>query len=319
MTERDEWLAWRLSGLGASDAAAVSGFSRFGSPWSVYVEKLGLVESDDSDDEIREFGRRFEIVAAPWFHDRTGLYVVGEQAWCTKVDTPWARCTPDGFVAESPDAAIDEVIGSFEVKAPVDWSIWQPGLTATAVGDGAHAPVDYQVQALWQQWVTDTDRTWFGVLHGRRFRIYELRQDGPDLALVVDQCKRFWFDHVLARVPPAVDGSEATEETLRRLWPRHEPGTHVDLGELRDRLVERDEMKARIKELEQAVAQIDNDVRARLEDAEEGRVNDQRAVTYKAQTSRRIDTTRLRDEAPDVAEQFTNVTESRVLRYRKAS
>lgn len=319
MTNRADWLEWRRGGLGASDAAAVSGFSRFGSPWSVYVDKLGLVDTDDTDDEIMEFGRRFEAVAAPWFHERTGLYIVGEQMWLTKPDEEWARATPEGLVAEIPEAAIDEVIGTFEVKAPVDWSLWQLGLDAATIGDGAHAPIDYQVQGLWQQWVSGTDRTWFGVLHGRRFRIYELRQDGPDLALVVDQCRRFWFENVLAQVPPPIDGSDATASVLKQLWPRHELGTSVDLGELRDRIAERDELKARIKDMETRVDLIDNEVRAALEDAEEGRVDGARAVTYKAQVARRVDTTRLRAEQPELTEQYTNATESRVLRYRKAS
>jgi putative phage-type endonuclease len=318
-TVRDQWLEWRRGGLGASDAAAVSGFSRFGSPWSVYVDKLGLVDTDDTDNEIMEFGRRFEAVAAPWFYERTGLYIAGEQSQVTHPGEPWARSTPEGFVVESIHSTTADAVGTWEVKAPVDWTLWQPGLSPDEIGDGAHAPIDYQVQALWQQWTSGLDRTWFGVLHGRRFRIYELRQDGPDLRLVVDQCRRFWFDHVLAQVPPPIDGSEVTASVLKQLWPRQEPGTSVDVGELRDRLVEREELKYRIKEMEGRVDLIDNEVRSRLEDAEEGRIDGVRAVTYKAQIAHRIDTTRLRADHAALAEQYTYAAESRVLRYRKAS
>lgn len=317
-SNRATWLQWRRGGLGASDAAAVSGFSRWGSPWSVYVEKVGLVEPDDHDDEMAEFGRRFEPIAAPWFHERTGLYIVGEQTWVTKTGEPWARSTPDGFVSEVPNPMPDELVGTWEVKAPVAWGMWQDGLDRDAVGDGTHAPVDHQVQALWQQWTTGLDRTWFGVLHGRRFRIYELGQDGPDLALVIDRCKRFWYDNVLAGVPPPVDGSDATTAVLRDLWPTHEAGTEVDVGHLRDLIAQRHELKAQIAQLEAGVQLLDNSVRRTLEEAEAGTIDGVPVVTYRSHPTTRIDLARLRAEQSElILGQYAVTDTVRTLRYRK--
>ena len=83
-TERETWLAWRRAGIGGSDVAGILGLSPWASAYSVWVSKV--TELVDEDNERFEFGRRAEPMLAEWFHDRTGLFVAGEQSWCSHLE-----------------------------------------------------------------------------------------------------------------------------------------------------------------------------------------------------------------------------------------
>ena len=103
MSDRTDWLAWRRSGIGASDVAGILGLSPWASPFSVWASKIDD-QADDHDNDAMEFGRRAEVMVAPWFADRTGLTVAGEQARCTHRDDTWKLCTVDGFVLDGPNS-----------------------------------------------------------------------------------------------------------------------------------------------------------------------------------------------------------------------
>ena len=44
---REEWLAQRLTGLGASECATVLGLNPFQSPFQLWAEKTGVAEPED--------------------------------------------------------------------------------------------------------------------------------------------------------------------------------------------------------------------------------------------------------------------------------
>ena len=117
--ERIDWLTWRRSGLGASDIAGVLNLSPWASPFSVWASKIDDT-TDDRDSPAMEFGRRAEVMVAPWFTDRTGLHVIGEQARCTHRDDTWKLCTVDGFVTEGPNSSIGDALGVLEIKTTSD-------------------------------------------------------------------------------------------------------------------------------------------------------------------------------------------------------
>ena len=71
---REEWLAGRHTGIGASEAAAVLGLSRYKSPLEVYLEKIGELGPQD-DSERMYWGRKLEAIIAQEYGIRTGLKV----------------------------------------------------------------------------------------------------------------------------------------------------------------------------------------------------------------------------------------------------
>jgi integrase/recombinase XerC len=151
-TTAEAWHEWRGRGLGASDVGAVLGISPFASAFTVYAEKAEGV-SVFTENEATDFGKRAEKMLAEWFHDRTGLHVVGEQTWCSHREHAWCRATVDGFVAESEDSALADALGVWEAKT-------------TGASSWAEMPPHIQAQVQWQLFVTGMEHAWVSTLHG---------------------------------------------------------------------------------------------------------------------------------------------------------
>lgn len=309
MSDRIDWLAWRRSGIGASDVAGILGLSPWASPFSVWASKIDD-QADDHDNDAMEFGRRAEVMVGPWFADRTGLTVAGEQARCTHRDDTWKRCTVDGFVFDGPNSDIASALGVLEIKT-----------TGDSAADWAdEVPVHYRCQATWAMHVTDLPRCWFAVLHlafGRpRFEVYEFERDAAEEAFVVDACARFWHDYVTTGHPPVVDGHSATTDAIKAHWPTAEGSLEADA--LTRRMCDRIRAhKATAKLIEANIAEAENELRAALGEREAlvdgtGKV----LASWKPQSTARLDGKALKAARPDIAAEYTTTTTTRVLRVK---
>lgn len=305
--ERGEWLAWRRTGLGASDAAAVLGISPWKSRWALYAEKVGLV-TDDEDSEAMESGRMLEPAIAPWFTARTGLYVAGEQMRATHPELPHFRATLDGIVGDGPNVSLDAALGGLEIKVSSE---------SAKTWEDHGVPAHYEAQAQFQMLVTGMERTWFAVLHtnfGARLRVYELARNEADIALIREACERFWTEHVVAGVPPELDGSESTSRALAAAYP----GRDEDAIDLPDSVAtDLDYLAILDSEAKRLAEEIDlrkNRLRGALGEHRDGLVGGALRVSWRPQARTSIDTKALRATHPDIADEFTTTTEMRVLR-----
>jgi putative phage-type endonuclease len=277
--ERAEWLDWRRQGIGASDVAAILGISPWSSPWSVWAEKVGLLDGDD-ESEAMEFGRWAELMVAPWFEERTGLTVSGAQTQVEHEADAWKRCTVDGFVFEGPapdaphyhDAEGPDVLGLCQIKTTGPGRRWE------------EIPAHIQAQEQWEMHVTGLDHVWLPVLHGRRLEVYELDRDDADVELIVGRVEAFYRGHVLTGAPPELDGHDATLRALASIYPTHTPGEAVSIDHVAGALTMLAEAKRARKAAEEEEAAAGALIRWALKSAEEGTVDGQRAVTLRAQT-----------------------------------
>lgn len=277
-SERTTWLAWRRTGIGASDVAGVLGLSSWSSPWSVWADKVGLLPDDDDlpDDDPREFGRRAEAMLGPWFEDATGLHIQAEQEWATHPEHPWMLATPDGTVFEwRGDAATTldyrEPLGGLEIKTDFGrpWS---------------EVPEHYQTQGQWQMAVKGWERVWFAVLHGRRFRVYELERDNADIEFMIERVGSFWRDHVLTGEPPPLDGHDATLRALAAIYPTHVDKSSVGIDQVAGALDLLRQAKQARKEAEDNEKAATAVIRWAMGDNYEGTVDGRRVVTLGTQT-----------------------------------
>lgn len=298
--DRTAWLTDRRNGIGASDVAAILGLSPWGSPYSVWADKVGLTPLDaNTGSEAMEFGLMAEPMLKAYFERRTGLSVHGEQTWCSHPERPWMRCSVDGFVFESHSGSdIENALGVYEAKT-------------TSEPPWDEVPVHYQCQATWSMAVTSMPRVWFGVLHlafGRpQFRVYKFERDDTEAALVVGKVARFWTEHVLTGVAPEPDAHPATTEAMR--WWEPETDKTIEADERMVRLV--NELKhARnvMKDAETAVEVRANLLKDLMRDAEvltHGTTDKGKPkvlATWKTGTRKQFDKTTALAEYPELAE-----------------
>lgn len=285
--ERAAWLAWRRQGIGASDVAAIIGISPWSTPFNVWADKMGALEDEQS--EAMAWGLRLENLILDAYEEEHEVDVVNRQARVSRGGDGerWMRATIDG------DA------GDRLVEAKADSSFgWDD------------VPLHYQAQAQWQMLVTGHTRVDFAVLHqGRRFAVYTVEADPEAQEAIFKACERFWFDHVVAQVAPPVHADDV--RTVAAVWPDHvEAEVEVDADVVR-RLAE---VKAEIRALEHSRDALQAQLQAQLGESAVGTVAGEKWCTWKTQTATRIDTTRLKAERPDVAEEYAVESTSRVLR-----
>ena len=256
--------------IGGSDVAAILGISPFRTPLDVWREKV-LRQRDSIDTPATRAGVRFE----PHVRDAYArMLPEGSKVWQPEptVQGPY-RASPDG---------IAEVAGwqrLVEIKTTALGSHWG--------ADGSdEVPMHYAVQALWYldilgledadfpvlSWPFDT-RDLLGltpdaIVEAVELRVFKVRYSASLAKDVRAKVKHFYEANVLAEVPPpAVDLADAK----RLAWSVS--GKCVEFTEAEvATMIERDRIKAEIKERQAAVDALDFALRAKLGDAEHGMV-----------------------------------------------
>lgn len=306
-----DWHAWRAEGIGGSEISAVVGLNPWSSPTALYLEKIGL-GSPVVESRPMRLGKDLEDFLGEIFERETGLFLVGAQTRVEHPDLPWARATLDGYAAESRDG---EPIGVVELKT---------------VGEGRRAwtvelPDRVQCQVQWQLFVTGLLRAWVVVLGGDRgglsYEIIPVDRDERAIAVLVEQGADFWR-RVVDRDPPPADGSQSTTDALRDAYPTADKGTQVSLDHMVDVLDQYVAAEAEEKAAKARVTALRNRLVAVIGKAEEGTVDGEVAISYRMTMSRRIASSRMRDEAPDLYRQWLEPVYSRRFllqpSYRKA-
>lgn len=300
------WHEWRRQGIGGSDVAAICGLSKWDSAFSLYMTKRGEVDEPDlSDNPTVTFGARLEPIIPPWFHEETGLHLIGEQTWAEHPDHPHHRCTLDAYVVESPTSSIDDALGVAEIKVTGDTpDEWEQQI-----------PNAYAVQGQWQMHVTGHRHLWFPIVHVHRrvLRVYEMERDDGVIAELVRLVDQFW-QQVQDGTPPPVDGHEATTRAIREAYPQHiddETEIGTDLFE-RWRIA-----KGRVAAAKAECDAVENELKAALGTAAVATANGVPVVSYKTQRTTRLDHAAIRAEVPEMYERYGTESTSRVLRALK--
>jgi predicted phage-related endonuclease len=123
----------------------------------------------------------------------------------------------------------------------------------------------------------------------------------------------FWTRHVLGGEPPAVDGRPATSAALAARYADSEPELVADLGPYAATVQELRLLRAELADLDGEKDRLENEIKAALGPAEAGEIDGARVVTWRPSVTKRLDTTRLRDELPTLAAQYS--TETTVRRF----
>lgn len=301
--DRERWLALRRQGIGSSDAPAIAGFDRYRSPFAVYVDKIEILDLVDTDNAAMEWGRRLEQVVAEKFADEhPELELTKPTVMYRHRDYAWMLASPDRIV--TPVASGYGEVGLLEVKTTSHWR----------AGDWSDGPPNHVlIQVQHQLAVTGLGRAWVAALvDGRTYREYEVARDDAAIDALIAVEHSFWFDHVAARVPPPIDGSESTADAIRALYAHVRPASVIELpahyGEILDELAR---TRASIKDAKGDERHLLNTIQAALGENEIGLIDGEVVCTWKETTSRRVNVERLRELYPDAAADCTELSRTR--------
>lgn len=285
--ERAEWLQARRRGIGGSDAAAIVGLDHYRSPFDVYADKLGLKPKDPDNEAMRQ-GRDLEAYVAERFCEATGKKVRRCNAMLQHKDYPFMIANIDRWV-------VGENAG-LECKTT---SV----LNRSKFSNGEYPP-RYYVQCMHYMAVTGAAKWYLAVLVlNKSFHIFEIERDEAEIEALIAAEKDFWENHVMKQIPPAPDGSDATAEIIRQLYPEAKERAEVALFGYEDKIQRYLELDEKVKELTRDRDALKQDLQLMLADAEIGRAQGY-VVEWKNQVRQTLDTARLKKEQAEIYQQY---------------
>lgn len=301
--DREEWLSLRRTGIGGSDAGAILGLSPWAGPMNVYADKLGLVP-DREETEAMRLGSDMEDYVAHRFMEKTGKRVQRSNYMYRSVRWPFMLADVDRLVIKE-DAGLEcKTMSPFGKKAL----------------DEGDIPPQYYCQCVHYMAVTGANRWYLAILvYGQGFYWFEIERDENEIKALVTQEKKFWEDHVLPEVPPEPDGTEATDNVIRSMFRGSDDMEIVMQTRTKD-IEELLDIQARIKGLETQEKKLKQSLQLEMGDATIGYAGEYE-IRWKPVTSRRIDTKRMKTEAPDLYETYSKKSTARRfdIRERKTS
>lgn len=301
--EHEQWLEARRKGIGGSDAAAIAGLNKWKSPVQVYLEKTGQAQEEEAG-EAAYFGILLEDVVAQEFSKRTGLKVRRRNAILQHPEYSWMIANVDRLI-------VGEKVG-LECKTASEY------MKDEWTGD--EVPATYLIQCQHYMAVTGYDAWWIAVLiGGNKFVYKKIERDDELISYLIDIERDFWENHVKKRIPPAFDGSDASSDLLKVLYPEAEPESDIELPDEADKLIEAlEQINAELKEIETQKKEYENRLKGMLGEFETG-VASNHIVTWKNVTSNRVDTKKLKKERPDIYEQYLKKSTSRRFNIKEAN
>ncbi len=244
--------------IGASDAAAALGLSKYTSPLTVWRKLRGEHDEDDTPAAVREaaqFGTLLEpVVRGKYALDRNKLVLVPTQS--TVMDG-WLHATPDGFVVNS---TTPESVGTEEhdggTVPPVAEGLMQVKCRSAYLRDEwLHGvPAAEEVQCRVEMAVADLPwNDCVVLLGGNQMLVHRIERERELEKRIVDDLAKF-RDLVLAGKEPPVDSSDAWRQyASSRMRPSKVTMTADDeLREIVDYWLDQRRKRMRAEEEEEA-------------------------------------------------------------------
>lgn len=232
MTARDQWLEARRGAITGTDVAAILGVHPYRNALDVYLEKIGQAEPVTQNEAMwwgtyleagiarryqeitaleKEWLLRGAAIATCWPKKRTLVFDDGTgdaQVLVRHPEHPWWLGTPDGIVQQP---GVDRT--GLEVKTASAYIADEWGEPGTD-----QVPLHYLTQCAWYMGATQISRWDVCVLiGGNRLGVYTVKRNEALEAKLCAEAQRFWKEHVQAKVPPPIDGSEQWAAYLGKL------------------------------------------------------------------------------------------------------
>lgn len=304
------WHLRRRLGIGGSEIGVIMGLNKYQTPFDLWLIKTGRKQPDDlSDNPAIHWGHKLESVVADEYAERTGQPVTVDTTHYVSDAAPWMVGNVDRMVGESKVLECKTASGFAAKKGG-----FGPGNVYGPSGDLItpcdEVPESYLVQCQHYMLVTGRQEADLAVLiDGRDFRIYTIPRSDELIAAMIDAATRFWFDCVLADLPPdgaLIDITPSTDDATPSVI---EADTNVI-----ELIGYRKEIDEAIKELGEQRDSIDEQIKAAMGSNQILQSAGSTLATWKPTTANRFDSTAFKKAYPDLHAQFTKQSTTRTLR-----
>lgn len=295
----EQWLEYRKTGIGGSDASVVCGINKYRSPVELWLEKTGQLPYQEAG-EAAYWGTQLEPVVRSEFTKRTGIEVKLVKQLLQSEEHPFMQANLDG-ICEHPDYGTC----IFEAKTASAYKSneWENSI-----------PAEYMLQIQHYMSVTGYKGTFIAVLiGGNTFKWKYIERDDEIIEMLIHLEADFW-EHIVNKTPPPLDGSEASEKFLSDRYPESIPQSRIILPPEADVLIkEYDKETAILNEAAERRQRAENLLKEMLGNNENG-ISENRIISWKSIFQERLDSKSLRAEYPDLYKKYVNR-----ISYRKFS
>lgn len=279
---------------GSADVAALLGFDRYRSPWTVWADKTGhpLYHPDRTESPAMALG----IALEPWLREQAGPLIHPERECVAErpayrvyahPEHDWRVAAPDGWVRytspwEQRDGYKVVVYPGLDGSGPELIETKTAGLISgrTRGWSDDAVPLYYDLQCRWQMHVMSSPVCHLvGLVVGRGLVHYPIVRDMEVEADLVEQVSAWWERHIVGGDEPPLGGRDAA--VVAALYPRVQRKT-VDLDDTDALDLWRTYRDARDQEKEAAARKDEAGIalKALIGDAHEARVDGRPIATW---------------------------------------
>ena len=326
-----EWLETRKKGIGGSDAPAIARLTnpKYNSPLKVYEKKTEEVVTIEPPHEYAEMGHYYEPTIREIFKDKNpDLQVFTSDYMWQSIEFPFILANIDGLIFDEKKGW-----GILEIKNLSEYR-------AKEFGEKVF-PLEFQIQISHYLFCLGLKWGKFAVvIGGNKYREYDIERNDDLIKSLIKIEQNFWEYHVLNRIPPEPDGSEASQKILNELYTAADVKKKKDILTLSEEtkslteayeFYKEEEKKAKAKKDKarqdlQALlgpyqtAQVEGDVKTirwTINNAfNPGKVREIRPDLYKEYVKPKFDATAFKKDYPTIHEECMVPTNSRTFNYR---
>lgn len=312
-TDDDDWLELRRAGIGGSDIGALMGLNKYSSPLKVYRQKVEGWKEDMSDNVYVKKGHDLEdfiLTRHVQEHMAKEGYAVGKPDFMIiNDDFPYLRANVDGIAYRPGKPFTDNII--VEIKWVSEW--------AQVNWDGPDyrgIPASYYAQVQLYMCVT-------GALQARLFALFDKDWEVKEYVIPRDEmfilslkatAKKFYEVNMGSHIPPMLSTEIDKEEVVKAIEAAPVPDKpNADMSKYVAAYLE---LSANIKEAEKRKARANDLI---LEMYRQGYYPDDPTLSVKLSTvtSKRFNSTRFKEDNPELYEQYSDESSSARFTIKK--
>lgn len=253
---REEWLANRTQGIGASEAGTVLGLNPWESPYQLWRRKKGLDKPKEENFAMRA-GHYLEDAVSKFYADETGAYIIKnttEDFTILDTERPWLRVSPDRLFWRTETTRSDRHKSVLECK------------TTQMEIDPDNLPKHWFCQLQMNMGVGEYENgalAWLTM--GRQFGYRDIKFDREFYDWMTGEITEFWKRYIIGNEEPPL----STPDDVLIKYPRHTECKTVEAtGEIMEMIIRLKQIKDEIKPKEAEQAEIEAALKQFFADAE---------------------------------------------------